>query len=400
MMNRYVSLLSRNKNFAIISFIQLLCLFSSWFSVAGIYTLLIELKAPVWAISLTAAFAFIPCIVLAPFNGVIIDKFSPFKLLLVLLISEAITIFCLIFINSLDYLWFLLFLVFFRVGIAGLFFQAEMSLIATMLNGSQLKSANEIHSLIFSISYAAGMGLAGIFIFYFGIYASFMLDFCFYLIAIYFLTKLNLSNFKKPSTMNAFKMIKDGLNYIKNNPLIFNLILIHSLIGVTSYDALITLLANYEYKEILSASLVIGFLNMTRAFSLMIGTLVLKKFTNNKTLNLIFFGQCFGICFWAICQSNFYISLFGILFAGFFTNILWSYTFTLLQRNCNPKFYGRVLAYNDMAFFTVASIISLGTGFLFELGLSLKFITILMGSIFFVGGIYFKILQKKFLNLS
>ncbi len=398
-MNRYIFLLSRNRNFAIISLIQLLCLFSSWFSVAGVFTLLIELKAPVWAISLVGAFAFIPCIILAPFNGVIIDKFSPFKLLFALLCFEAGTIFCLIFIDDLKLLWLLLILVFGRVGIAGLFFQAEMSLIAKMLSGSQLKSANEIHSLIFSISYTAGMGLAGIFIFYFGVYASFMLDFCFYLIAIFLLTKLKLPNFKQNPQTKAFKMIKEGLIYIKNKSIIFHLICIHALIGATSYDTLIALLANYKYKEILSVSLVIGFLNMTRALSLTAGTLILKKFINKRNLFLMFFGQCFGICFWAFCQENFYLSLFGILFAGFFTNILWAYTFTILQQTCDEEFYGRVLAYNDMAFFAVASIVSLGVGFLFEIGFSLNFITILMGLVFLFGGFYFKILQKNFSSL-
>ncbi len=54
-------------------------------------------------------------------------------------------------------------------------------------------------------------------------------------------------------------MIKEGFFYVLNNKIIFHLILLHAFIGLTAYETLVTLLAQHQYKEVLSAALVIGF---------------------------------------------------------------------------------------------------------------------------------------------
>ena len=81
-MKKYYILLRYKPNLRILSSVQFICYFGMWFSHTGIFALLIELDAPVWAITLAAAMAFIPNVLLAPINGVIVDKFSPKKLMM------------------------------------------------------------------------------------------------------------------------------------------------------------------------------------------------------------------------------------------------------------------------------------------------------------------------------
>ena len=73
-MKRYVNVLYSYTALRRLSLIQLICYFGAWFSHMAIYTLLIELHAPVWALSAAAAFTFLPSMLLAPFSGAIIDK--------------------------------------------------------------------------------------------------------------------------------------------------------------------------------------------------------------------------------------------------------------------------------------------------------------------------------------
>lgn len=395
-MIKYLALLRFNANFRILTIIQLICYFGMWFSHTGIFTLLIELKAPVWAVTAAAAMAFIPNVLLAPINGIIIDKFSPKPMLIFLMAIETVTVFMLIFIDDLSFLWLLLVLIFIRMGVGVTYFQVEMSLLPKILSKKNIKMANEIHSIIWAVSYTAGMGLAGIFIYYFGIKAAFLFDFGLYIVGLLALTKIKVPPMIKSGSLKALSMMKEGLIYIKSNPLLMHLICLHAFVGVTAYDNLIALMANYKYKEVMSISLIIGFMNMVRAVSLILGPIMLSKFTNAKTLYWLFWGQFIGIALWAVLQFNFYVGFIGLIAAGFWTSTIWSFTFTMLQNNCDKKFYGRVIAYNDMIYFIVSAATSVLIGFAYEMGMSLPVITFIIGFMFFIGTFYYKFVYEKY----
>lgn len=395
-MIKYLALLRYNRNLRILTSIQMICYFGMWFSHTGIFTLLIDLKAPVWALTLAAAMAFIPNVFLAPINGIIIDKFNPKPMMIFLMFIETLSVLMLVFIDDLSLLWLLFVLIFVRMGVGVTYFQTEMSLLPNLLSKKNLKLANEIHSIIWAASYTAGMSIAGVFIHCFGVKEAFLFDFALYIFGIFLLTKLNIPNIVKTKTQKAFLMMKEGLKYIKNNPLIVHLILLHSFVGITAYDNLIALMASYQYKEILSASLIIGFMNMTRALSLVVGPIMLSKFINTKTLFWLFIGEFLGIGLWAILQFNYYLGLIGLIAAGFCTSSLWSFTFTMLQNSCDKKFYGRVIAYKDMVYFIISAFVSLAIGAVYELGISLMAITFSMGSAFLIGAFYYKFIYEKY----
>ena len=395
-MKKYYALLRYKPNLRILSSIQFICYFGMWFSHTGIFTLLIQMSAPVWAITLAAAMAFIPNVLLAPINGVIVDKFTPKKLMLLMLFIETITVFMLVFIDDISLLWLLFVIIFVRMGVGVVYFQTEMSLLPNLMNKKNLKLANEIHSIIWAVSYTAGMGLAGIFIHYFGIKASFLFDFGLYIFGMILLTQLKAPQIIKSTTQNIFNMMKEGLGYIRRNAILKHVIFLHAFVGVTAYDNLIALMAKYEYKEIMSISLIIGFMNMTRAVSLVVGPMILSKFINNKTLIWLFVGEFLGIGLWAVLQFNYYLGLIGLVAAGFCTSTLWSYTFTMLQNNCDKRFYGRVIAYKDMVYYLVSATISFMIGILYESGISLAMITFLMALIFLFGAFYYAYVYRHY----
>ena len=114
-MSHYRELLRNNATLRRLSIIQLICYFGAWFSHMAIYALLINLEAPVWALSTAAAFTFLPSMLLAPFSGAIIDKVDTKKFMLFLTAIEIFTVFWLMFIHSLDALWLLLVLILVRM---------------------------------------------------------------------------------------------------------------------------------------------------------------------------------------------------------------------------------------------------------------------------------------------
>lgn len=394
----HFKLLKNNKNIRILSCVQLIVYFGAWFSQTGVFTLLVELNAPTWAISTSAMLAFLPGILLAPINGVIIEKNTPKRLLISMASIELISIFLLIFVNDLSMLWFLFILIFARLCVGSIYFQAEMSLLAKILKPPELKLANEIHSIIWSLSYTAGMALAGIFIHFLSIKMAFLFD-CFLLsIGIILLIGLKVPHFKSTLQGNFFLMIQKGLVYLYKNKKLLHLILLHAFMGFTSYETLVALLAKHEYKELLSAALVIGFLNAVRACSLVFGTMILSKITNERNLMYFYLGQGLGILLWAFTQYNFYLSFFGLFMTGFFTSSLWSYTYTLIQKNCDTKYFGRVIAYTDMIFLSCSAVVSVLIGVFFELAMNLQFITSLLGATFIIAGIYWAWFYRHYIH--
>ena len=393
-MSDYVTLLRTNAMLRRLSIIQLICYFGAWFSHMAIYTLLIELHAPVWALSLAAAFTFLPSMLLAPFSGALIDKIDTKKFMLLLTLIEIVTVFFLIFIDSLDFLGFLLALIFIRMGTGSIYFQTEMSLLPKLLNEADLKVANEIHSIIWSISYAFGMAAAGFYIHYLGTTSAFIADMVIYMLGFWLLLGLDIPSLASEKSVHVLEMIVSGFRYLKEHPKLMHLILLHASVGLSAYDALIALLADYQYKQILSVALVMGFINATRALSLIVGQLVLSPFTNAKTLFWIFIAQGFSIILWGILQYDFYTSFIGIVLCGLFTTTLWSYTYTLLQYETQEAFYGRVIAYNDMVFMGMSTLVSLAIGGLFAYGMPLWMITSLLGCGFVGFAFYWRWIER------
>ncbi len=393
-MSDYIALLQRNVTLRRLSLIQLLCYFGAWFSHMGIYTLLINLQAPIWALSFAAAFTFLPSMILAPLSGAIIDRIDTKKFMLLLTLIEIVTVFFLLFIDSLEYVWVLLGLIFVRMGTGSIYFQTEMSLLPKLLSEEDLKVANEIHSIIWSTSYALGMAVAGFYIHHFGTSSAFIADMLIYMVGFYLLLGLDVPSLVSEKSLHVKTLIISGFVYLKSHPKLMHLILLHASVGLTAYDALVALLADYVYKEIFSVALVMGFINATRALSLIAGQFILSKYTNAKTLFWIFIAQGISIILWGLLQSNFYTSFVGIVLCGLFTTTLWSYTYTLLQYETDAQYYGRVIAYNDMVFMGMGTGVSFAIGALFEAGVALWVITCLLGIGFIFFGFYWRFIEK------
>jgi len=393
-MKDYIELFKSEPTFRRLSIIQLIAYFGAWFSNIAIYTLLSELNTSASVIAFVAMLHFLAGVIQAPFSGSIIDSFKPKKILLVLIIIETFATFFLIFVTSVDDMWLLYLLIFLKMAAASFYFTTEMSLLPKMLRGKKLQKANEIHSIIWSLSYTLGMAISGFFVYYFGVKVAFIVDAMMFVVCFILLYNLKIEINIIKTDENLFEMIKDTFRYIKRTPQAMHLMIIHAFVGLTAFDALVVLMANQYYASIIATSLALGLLHSARAVGLVIGPMLINRWVNNKTLVYVFMAQAVAIWFWAFLMRDFYLSLFASVFVGFFTTTLWSYTYTLLQKNITEKYYGRMLAYNDMLFLSAAALVSFMIGFLATHEFSLQTIAALMGVGFVLGGLYYRWIIK------
>ena len=387
----------KNPTVARLTLVQFISYFGTWFSQVAIASMMVEYGASEIVIAYMAMMVMLPSILLAPISGYIIDRISFKKLMQTLLIVEISMTFLFMTIHSLEGLSWLMLFLFIRSIAASTLFSAEMALFPKILKGEMLKNTNEIHSMVWSICFALGMALGGLVTYYFGYVATFSIDIALYLIASLIVINLKIELKSVVHTENALEMMKSGFLYLKNHKKLLHLILLHSSIGFTSFDALVTLLADFHYKYILAVPLAIGWLNASRAIGLSVGPLLFGRFINSSNLHYFFVIQGLTIIFWAFIQYNFSLSLIGILIVGLLATSLWSYTYYLLQQEIEVKFLGRVIAYNDMIFMITNILVTLFVGYASKLGMELKYITMIMGCGFLATALYYKWFHKHYL---
>ena len=381
-----------------LSLIQLISYFGTWFSQVAIFSMLVAYGADALTISFTAAMAMLPAVVLAPMIGVIIDRIH-FKTLMTLLIIVEITMTLgFLMINSLAWVWLLMILIFIRSAAASLLFSAEMAFLPKIVQDEMLKNTNEIHSIIWSFTYAFGMAVGGVVTYFLGYHTAFVIDASLYTLALLILLGLKLDILHVPQSDSNWKMFKDGFDYIRSQPKILHLILLHAAIGLTSFDALITLLADYQYKELIAVPLAIGLMNATRALGLMIGPFVIGKVISKENLHYFFVLQGAAIIFWSFMEHNFYLGLSGLFLTGFFITTLWSYTYLLIQEETEARFMGRVISYNDMFFMLSNVATAMFIGYATRADISLQVITLTLGMGFLATALYYLWFKKAYLS--
>ena len=376
-----------------LSLLQFIAYFGSWFSNVAIYTMVVNFGSSAFVISLVTAMHLLPAVIIGPFSGSIIDKVRVKNLMFILLSIELITTLLFLTIDNKEELWLLMLLIFIRMGSSSMFFSTEMTLLPKLVSGRALQKANEIHSIIWSFTYAAGMAISGIVVHAYGIKTSIIIDVIFFVVAliIFFTIEFKVEIIHTKEKISS--MIKDGFLYLKRNKLVLHLIFFHSSVGLTSFDTLVTLLAKNEYRYVIAVPLAIGITNAVRAFALMLGPLFITNRVNNNTLVYILIFQGSAIILWSLLQFNFYYSLIAMFLTGFMTTTIWSYSYALIQENVDKKYLGRVISYNDMIFMISNIITTMFIGISAAI-LPLEVITAIIGAGFFAFALYFNWIKK------
>jgi MFS family permease len=378
-------------NYAIVrqlAFVQLFAYFGAWFSNVAIYSSLVYFGASSVIISWVMAMHFLPAVLIAPFSGALLDRFDLKKMMIVLIVTEMVMTLSFLSIQEISDVWLLMLFLFVRSLAASMFFSAQMSLLPRVIDAKALHKANEIHSIIWSFTYAAGMALGGIVVNAFGATTAYLIDVAFFIVALIVFVRISYQHVAQESTQKIIKMITEGFGYILARRYIIKLILLHASVGLLSFDTIVTLLADYEYKMIIAIPLAIGITNAMKAFSFMIGPLFISRYIGSERLALLLVLQGVFIIVWALVQKSFYFGLIGIFLSGLVTTTIWSYSYALLQNKIERKYLGRVLAYNEMIFMLSNMTTSLFVGYAATM-IPLGAITAFLGILFFGVALFF-----------
>jgi len=342
-----------NKNFASFFLGQLAShLGDAFIQISTVAIVMAQLDKPGSAIALIFFFFLLPSLIIAPFVGILVDRFSRKRVMIysvlyrLALISIFMGIALKVLHGQINNSFFYLYSFLAGIGMA-IFYPAKMASVPNIVSQNNLKSANSLVSSSGSISITSGSVLAGAYILSHGVINCCILGIVAYLCAtvLLFMVKVNREDEledknNRISTVSFLYHHKKALNMII-------LVTILSLISATFYSAMNALATDIYNVSIAGLSKLKGFLGSGSMAAIFITLIFGKKMKLPKTLVVSF--TCIAIALLTASFCNTYTkALFWLSAIGFFAMLMQITIDTVLQKSTHNKVRGKIFAFKSM----------------------------------------------------
>jgi len=224
---------------------------------------------------------------------------------------------------------------------------SRQAVVVELVGKENLFNAIVLNSIAFNSSRIIGPALAGILVATIGMSGCFYINGISFLAVIIalFLIKIN-NKFKSERNNTAFKDLKDGLIFIKNNRLILALVTIVGIVSLfgVSYVILMPIFANNILKVGVRG---LGVLMSSAGFGALIGALILARLGDFKYKGKLLLVSSFVFSFSLILFSlskGYLLSIIVLIFTGGSSVIAVALINTILQTRVSDEFRGRVMS--------------------------------------------------------
>lgn len=340
--------------------------------------------------------ALLPEIILSFFSGVAVDKFNK-KIILIItdIVSGIVCIICSFVVkSSIINLPALVVVSFFLGSCNALFSPAIKAILPEIVSKEKLIKYNGISTTISQITSVITPMIAGVFLSVLGLNISILLvlnGITFFVSAIFELFISYQSNAITIKNEKYLESFINGLKYLKSSDIVLRLVIISAVVNffITSYAILLPLCVNNNFSGM--TALYGNALALQSLGGILAGLSIFIKFIKlnelkSIKLSLFLIGVSMIILYFhsqiIICISNF---LFGFSLSRF--NILF---FTIVQKNVDEKYMGRVLS---IIILIALSIMPIGNLIFATLG------DYILEPIFIISGISI-ILATKFVKMT
>lgn len=353
----YIDLLRRNRSFRQLWLGQVVSQMGDWFDTIALYTIILKLTGSGRDVGLLLVARFVPSFFFGPISGVIADRFSRQRIMIVSDILRAVVVLGFLFVRRPDHLWIIYVLTVFQLGLSTFFEPAKTAAIPSIVEDRELVAANAISSVTWSAMLTIGAALGGFITSLFGTDVAFILDAATYLLSAALIASIRLPKRKKRERQKislgrllGIRETIDGIKYVKDRPRVLAALLVKPAWGIGG--GILTLLAVFGERIFpvgKDAAGGIGVLFAARGIGTAVGPIVARRISGEGNQRM---QASIGIAF--LIAGLFYMlfgSATGFIFALVFLgiahcggSILWVFSTVILQRLVSDNFRGRVFA--------------------------------------------------------
>src|ERR1044072_7782128 len=244
----FVDLLRRNRSFRQLWLGQVVSQMGDWFDTIALYTIILRLTGSGRDVGLLLVARFVPSFFFGPISGVIADRFSRQRIMIVSDLLRAAVVLGFLFVRRPDQLWIIYVLTVFQLGLSTFFEPAKTAAIPSIVEDRELVAANAISSVTWSAMLTIGAAIGGLITGWFGTDVAFILDAGTYLLSATLIANIRLP--KRPKRERRKLSIGrllgitetiDGIRYVKDRARVLALLLVKPAWGLGG--GILTLLA-------------------------------------------------------------------------------------------------------------------------------------------------------------
>ena len=404
----YIDLLRRNRSFRLLWLGQVVSQMGDWFNTIALYTIILQLTGSGRDVGLLLVARFVPSFLFGPVSGVVADRFSRQRIMIISDILRAVVVLGFLFVRRADQLWIIYVLTVLQLGLSTFFEPAKTAAIPSIVEDRELVAANAISSVTWSAMLTIGAALGGIMTSAFGTDVSFILDAATYLLSAALIASIRVPKRKKRERQKlslgrilGITETIEGIRYVKDRPRVLALLLVKPAWGLGG--GILTLLAVFGERIFpvgKNAAGGIGVLFAARGIGTAVGPIVARRISGEGdrrmqiSIGIAFLiGGVFYILFGSATSLIFALIVLGIAHCG--GSILWVFSTVMLQRSVADNFRGRVFA-AELALVTLTMAASnYATGeFIDRFGISPRWVTAGVGIVFLMPGIVWFLTQR------
>lgn len=363
----YSALLKINNNFKKLFYGQMLSVLGDWFHTVALVTFVYSITESPFMIALTFISKGLPQLLLSPFIGGFVDRFSKKRILIFTDILRGMIV--------LTYLFALYKIEIIFISniclavLSCLFEPAKQAALKNIVHQDHFVTANSLSSIMNGFMSIIGASLGGILAQSLHIEFAFLVNCLSYFISAYFMYNMNVPSHDTCNKKKAFFTdIKDGYTYILQTKIILTLILVGISWGIIggAYQLLLTIYA----EKIFHTN--IGMLYTVQGAGLIMGSLLVNLYTShNKERMKKAFGWAYflqGIFFLGfILSDQLIVGIITLLCMRIAGGIIVPLDTTLLQTYTKENMMGKVFSLHYSIYGSLIQLSMFFTGALLEI---------------------------------
>ncbi|GJM42135.1 MAG: MFS transporter [Ardenticatenaceae bacterium] len=378
-MQEYISLLRRNKDYRYLWLGNVVSLLGDWFNLIAAAELITELSNVGVAISYLFLARFLPLFAFSPLAGVLADRYDRKMLMVVSDVLRAIVVLGFLIVGVTGQVWLFYFLTVAQFALSALFTPARTAVVATVVDRSELVTANALDSFTWSTMLALGAFLGGVVAAVFGAETAFVLDGFTFLLSAWFIAKVTIRVVDEQSdggSQGGWLDFVDGFRYLWGRPYLLILSLIKAtgslvwgavnVLEISFADnvfplTLFPLAETLRIEDGGTASL--GIIYVVSGLGTGLGPLFMRRALGSRPPRLIL-GAAIGmvlvsIGIWGLgVAPTFGLFLLATLVRTVGSGTMWVFSAVLLQIVVPDRYRGRVFAF-EFAMLTLTQSISI-----------------------------------------
>lgn len=315
--------------------------------------LVLKLTSSGTALGIVLGLQYLPVLLFGPLGGLIADRFSKRRLLLLTQTSFcllALFLGILVFTNLIQ-LW-MLYIIAFCYGMTNAVEgPTRHTFVIEMVGKEKLRNAITLYTSAVNMARIIGPSIAGILIIFIGLAPCFIFNALSYVIVIIMIFMMKKNELQlTPRVLQSKGQISQGLQYVRSNPLLLHVLLMMAIVGTLTYEFQVSLPLFAKFTFFSNAQ---GYGTLYTALGIggVIGGLISAGQKHVKPYLYVLFSFLFGI---AVLITSFSTSLLsaslGMVFVGICSIIFTSLGNTILQLESKPEMRGRVMSLWTIAY--------------------------------------------------